>query len=68
MPGGKWVKSADTVEKCKTACINDTTCIAIDWDPFDMDECQSHNASGATVNAEYRNYSTFYQLNRGCLG
>jgi len=68
LPGGEWRESTNTLEQCKTACIDDKTCIAIDWDPFGADQCLSHDTSDATVNTEPHENSTLYQLNRGCLG
>ena len=61
--------SLTTVHQCQTACINDVTCLAIDWEPS--------NAAGKTCwilrMADVRPTTktaviTHYQLQRNCLG
>ena len=67
---GGVVNSADTVEKCQAACINNGSCTGVDWDGNagvpDGRKCWlSGPWSGDKGQA---NGVTHYTLNRNCTG
>ena len=56
-----------TVDECKEACINDSQCVAIDWDPSNVARTCWTLSSTRTSPTHRPGFITHYQLNRDLL-
>ena len=64
MPGGNPQASAKTVAECHAACVNDNTCVAVEWNDAGK-SCSTHGTTAAT---QAETGTALYYLNRVCLG
>jgi len=56
-----------TVDECRSACVNNYTCAAVDWDPSNAPKSCWILTSNATAAAVENDYITHYELRRICL-
>jgi len=70
LSGGEMIWSARTLEQCQSTCMDDKSCVAIDWDPLDehWHYCWTHVREDRAYVITRHDQSTLYGLNRTCLG
>jgi len=57
-----------TLEQCQEACVNDSTCVAIDWEPANPDDNFCWFLTMTVIgNTTETGVITHYELNRLCL-
>ena len=59
-------QNLSTVDECQAACINDSRCVAIDWEPSNAGKTCWILTSTITTNTSQRGVITNYQLDRTC--
>jgi len=57
-----------TVGECQRACINNITCVAIDWEPSNAGKTCWILTGTVTRETQHPGDITHYELNRTCLG
>jgi len=55
-----------TLEECLSACINNDTCVAVDWEPSNVGETCWILASTVARNTMHEGVITHYELDRPC--
>jgi len=55
-----------TLDKCQAVCVEDNSCVAIDWDPSNSENCWTLTSTliGPTLDP---GIVTHYELDRACL-
>jgi len=56
-----------TLDECKALCINTSTCVAIDWEPINVDAPCWILLTDYTRETIHTGVITHYHLNRDCL-
>jgi len=59
--------TSTTLEECKAACINNNTCVAIDWEPSNAEWSCWILTSIYILPTTQTGVITHYQLDRACL-